>query len=207
MSKPLVAIVMGSDSDLEIMREAARMLEEFGVAYEVDIASAHRSPARTAEFARAAAGRGLRVIIAGAGGAPHPAGATAPRTPPPGSGRPVPPPRVRAQAVSEPCEPHHEQRCRRGAAAAAHARVLRLLRLAFVGPRTLAAGAAGAQVSRGAVRRARARRAARKLDGRAHRRRSEVSAPRRPAELRAPVWTGLAHAARRRVARVGPRRA
>src|SRR5258706_15028277 len=90
MSKPLVAIVMGSDSDLEIMREAARMLEEFGVAYEVDIASAHRSPARTAEFARAAAGRGLRVIIAGAGGAAHPAGVIPAETTLPGIGRPVP---------------------------------------------------------------------------------------------------------------------
>ena len=64
--KPLVAIVMGSDTDLEIMREAARVLDEFGVPYEIDITSAHRSPARTAEFARGAAASGLRVIIAGA---------------------------------------------------------------------------------------------------------------------------------------------
>src|SRR6266404_8585012 len=90
MSKPLVAIVMGSDSDLEIMREAARMLEEFGIAYEVDIASAHRSPARTAQFARAAAGRGLRVIVAGAGGAAHLAGVIAAETTLPVIGVPIP---------------------------------------------------------------------------------------------------------------------
>ena len=90
MSKPLVAIVMGSDSDLEIMREAARMLEEFGVAYEMDIASAHRSPARTAQFARAAAGRGLRVIVAGAGGAAHLAGVIAAETTLPVIGVPIP---------------------------------------------------------------------------------------------------------------------
>ena len=69
MSKALVSIVMGSDSDLEIMREAGKALEEFGIAYEIDVTSAHRSPERTADFARKAAGRGIRVIIAGAGGA------------------------------------------------------------------------------------------------------------------------------------------
>src|SRR5437899_2550499 len=70
MSKqPLVSIVMGSDSDLEIMREAGKALEEFGIAYEIDVTSAHRSPDRTADFARKAAGRGIRVIIAGGGGA------------------------------------------------------------------------------------------------------------------------------------------
>jgi 5-(carboxyamino)imidazole ribonucleotide mutase len=74
---PVVAIVMGSDSDLEIMREAGKALEEFGIAYEMDVTSAHRSPARTSEFARNAAGRGIRVIIAGAGGAAHLAGVIA----------------------------------------------------------------------------------------------------------------------------------
>ncbi len=64
MSKPLVSIVMGSDSDLEIMREAGKALEEFGIAYEIDVTSAHRSPDRTADFARKAAGRGIQVIIA-----------------------------------------------------------------------------------------------------------------------------------------------
>ena len=90
MSKPLVSIVMGSDSDLDVMREAARMLEEFGIAYEMDIASAHRSPARTARFAREAAGRGIRVIIAGAGGAAHLPGMVASATPLPVIGVPVP---------------------------------------------------------------------------------------------------------------------
>ena len=69
MSKPQVSIVMGSDSDLEIMRDAAKALDDFGIAYEIDVTSAHRSPERTAEFARKAADRGIRVIIAGAGGA------------------------------------------------------------------------------------------------------------------------------------------
>jgi hypothetical protein len=74
MSQALVAIVMGSDSDLEIMREAGKALDEFGIAYEMDVTSAHRSPDRTADFARKAAERGICVIIAGAGGAAHLAG-------------------------------------------------------------------------------------------------------------------------------------
>jgi 5-(carboxyamino)imidazole ribonucleotide mutase len=89
MSKPLVSIVMGSDSDLDIMREAAKALEDFGIAYEIDVTSAHRSPERTAEFARAAAGRGIRVIIAGAGGAAHLAGVIAAHTTLPVIGVPV----------------------------------------------------------------------------------------------------------------------
>src|SRR4051812_32748831 len=90
MSKALVSIVMGSDSDLEIMREAGRMLDEFGVAYEIDIASAHRSPARTSQFAREAAARGVRVIIAGAGGAAHLAGVIAAESTLPVIGVPIP---------------------------------------------------------------------------------------------------------------------
>ena len=91
MSKqPLVSIVMGSDSDLEVMREAAKALDEFGIAYEVDITSAHRSPARTSEFARQAAGRGIKVIIAGAGGAAHLAGVIAAETTLPVIGVPMP---------------------------------------------------------------------------------------------------------------------
>src|SRR5689334_7242306 len=78
--KTLVSIVMGSDSDLEIMREAAKALEEFGIGYEIDVTSAHRSPARTAEYASQAAERGIRVIIAGAGGAAHLAGVIAGHT-------------------------------------------------------------------------------------------------------------------------------
>ena len=91
MSKqPLVSIVMGSDSDLEVMREAARALDDFGIAYEMDITSAHRSPERTAQFARQAAGRGIKVIIAGAGGAAHLAGVIAAETTLPVIGVPMP---------------------------------------------------------------------------------------------------------------------
>jgi 5-(carboxyamino)imidazole ribonucleotide mutase len=88
--KPLVSIVMGSDSDLEIMREATKPLEEFGIAYEIDITSAHRSPHRTAEYAAKAADRGIRVIIAGAGGAAHLAGVIAAHTTLPVIGVPMP---------------------------------------------------------------------------------------------------------------------
>jgi phosphoribosylaminoimidazole carboxylase PurE protein len=90
MSKPLVSIVMGSDSDLEIMREAAKVLEELGILYEMDVTSAHRSPVRTADYARKAAGRGVRVIIAGAGGAAHLAGVIAAHTTLPVIGVPIP---------------------------------------------------------------------------------------------------------------------
>jgi phosphoribosylaminoimidazole carboxylase PurE protein len=90
MSKPVVSIVMGSDSDLEIMREAGKALEGFGIAYEIDVTSAHRSPDRTAEYARRAAGRGVRVIIAGAGGAAHLAGVIAAHTTLPVIGVPIP---------------------------------------------------------------------------------------------------------------------
>jgi 5-(carboxyamino)imidazole ribonucleotide mutase len=90
MSKPLVSIVMGSDSDLDVMREAAKALEEFGIAYEIDVTSAHRSPERTAEYARKAAARGIRVIIAGAGGAAHLAGVIAAHTTLPVIGVPIP---------------------------------------------------------------------------------------------------------------------
>ena len=90
MSKPLVSIVMGSDSDLEIMREAWKALDEFGIAYEIDVTSAHRSPDLTADYARKAAGRGIRVIIAGAGGAAHLAGVIAAHTILPVIGVPIP---------------------------------------------------------------------------------------------------------------------
>ena len=88
--KRVVSIVMGSDSDLEIMREAGKVLEEFGIGYEMDVTSAHRSPERTAEFARKAAERGIRVIIAGAGGAAHLAGVIAAHTILPVIGVPIP---------------------------------------------------------------------------------------------------------------------
>ena len=90
MAQPLVSIVMGSDSDLEIMRETAKALDEFGIAHEIDVTSAHRSPARTSEFARNAAGRGIKVIIAGAGGAAHLAGVIAAETTLPVIGVPIP---------------------------------------------------------------------------------------------------------------------
>src|SRR5436190_23346853 len=87
---PLVSIVMGSDSDLEIMREAGKTLEEFGIAYEIDVTSAHRAPRKTAEFARNAAARGIKVIIAGAGGAAHLAGVIAAESTLPVIGVPIP---------------------------------------------------------------------------------------------------------------------
>ena len=66
-----VGIIMGSDSDLPVMQEAAAILREFGVTYEMTIVSAHRTPARLYEYAQQARARGIRVIIAGAGGAAH----------------------------------------------------------------------------------------------------------------------------------------
>lgn len=80
---------MGSDSDLPIMREAAAVLEELGVALEVTVVSAHRTPERLFTFAREAAGRGVRVIIAGAGGAAHLPGMVASLTPLPVIGVPI----------------------------------------------------------------------------------------------------------------------
>jgi len=71
MRKPIVGIVMGSQSDLRVMKEAAEILEEFDIAHEVTIVSAHRTPLRMVDYATAARGRGIKVIIAGAGGAAH----------------------------------------------------------------------------------------------------------------------------------------
>jgi len=90
MMNPLVSIVMGSDSDLEIMREAGKALDEFDIPFEIDVTSAHRSPDRTADYARKAADRGIRVIIAGAGGAAHLAGVIAAHTTLPVIGVPIP---------------------------------------------------------------------------------------------------------------------
>ena len=78
--KPLVGIVMGSDTDLPTMTETARMLKRFGVPFEIEITSAHRSPVRTSEYARTAIERGLKVIIVGAGGASLLAGVIAAET-------------------------------------------------------------------------------------------------------------------------------
>ncbi len=69
--RPIVAVVMGSDSDWTVMKDAAAALAEFGVAHEVEVVSAHRTPEKMISFGRDAAGRGIRVIIAGAGGAAH----------------------------------------------------------------------------------------------------------------------------------------
>src|SRR3989344_9184893 len=69
--QPIVRVIMGSDSDLKVMKPAADILEEFGVHHEVRIKSAHRTPERMAEYGRTAVSRGLRVIIAGAGGSAH----------------------------------------------------------------------------------------------------------------------------------------
>jgi phosphoribosylaminoimidazole carboxylase PurE protein len=89
MEKPLVGIVMGSASDRPIMEEAGGILERFGIPYEMTVASAHRSPERAKEYARTAHERGLKVIIAGAGGAAHLAGSIAAETVLPVIGIPI----------------------------------------------------------------------------------------------------------------------
>jgi 5-(carboxyamino)imidazole ribonucleotide mutase len=86
---PRVGIIMGSDSDLPVMQEAAAILTDFGVPYEMTIVSAHRTPRRLYEYAESAADRGLQVIIAGAGGAAHLPGMAAAMTPLPVIGVPV----------------------------------------------------------------------------------------------------------------------
>lgn len=80
MSNPVVGIIMGSDSDLDVMGQAAKVLEEFGVAHEVKVVSAHRTPEEMSAYAASAASRGLQVIIAGAGGSAHLPGMTASET-------------------------------------------------------------------------------------------------------------------------------
>jgi len=87
---PLVSIIMGSDSDLDVMREAATVCEEFGVPYEIKIVSAHRTPNDMAEFGATAHTRGIKVIIAGAGGAAHLPGMIASHSPLPVIGVPIP---------------------------------------------------------------------------------------------------------------------
>jgi 5-(carboxyamino)imidazole ribonucleotide mutase len=89
MSGSLVGVIMGSDSDLPVMQQAADMLTELGVEYEMTIVSAHRTPQRMFEYARTAEERGLQVIIAGAGGAAHLPGMVAAITPLPVIGVPV----------------------------------------------------------------------------------------------------------------------
>ena len=87
---PVVGVVMGSDSDWPVMGAAAEVLDEFGVAYEADVVSAHRMPHEMIAYGEQAAGRGLKVIIAGAGGAAHLPGMLAAVTPLPVIGVPVP---------------------------------------------------------------------------------------------------------------------
>jgi 5-(carboxyamino)imidazole ribonucleotide mutase len=88
--KPLVGVVMGSKSDWSVMRHAAEILEQFGVAHECRVVSAHRMPLEMGKYGQAAKGRGLRVIIAGAGGAAHLPGMLAAHTTVPVLGVPVP---------------------------------------------------------------------------------------------------------------------
>ncbi|MFD4574135.1 5-(carboxyamino)imidazole ribonucleotide mutase [Streptomyces sp. NPDC058417] len=90
MSSPIVGIVMGSDSDWPVMEAAAKALDEFEIAYEVDVVSAHRMPREMVAYGEQAADRGLKVIVAGAGGAAHLPGMLASVTPLPVIGVPVP---------------------------------------------------------------------------------------------------------------------
>jgi len=87
--RPIVGVIMGSDSDLPVMQEAAKVLEEFEIPYEITIVSAHRTPDRMYDYASTAKKRGLKVIIAGAGGAAHLPGMTAAITSLPVIGVPV----------------------------------------------------------------------------------------------------------------------
>ena len=88
-NKPQVLIIMGSESDYEVMKESARVLEEFKVAFEITVASAHRSPERSTQLAQEAKARGIQVIIAGAGHAAHLAGVLAADTTLPVLGVPI----------------------------------------------------------------------------------------------------------------------
>lgn len=87
---PLVGVIMGSDSDFSVMSDAVQVLREFGIAHEVEVVSAHRTPEKMVNYARGAAARGLKVIIAGAGGAAHLPGMVASMTTLPVIGVPVP---------------------------------------------------------------------------------------------------------------------
>ena len=89
MTKPIVGILMGSDSDLPVMQEAAAMLQEFGIEYEMTVASAHRTPKKVIEYCVSAERRGIKVIIAGAGWAAHLAGVIASQTTLPVIGVPI----------------------------------------------------------------------------------------------------------------------
>lgn len=88
-SKPVIGIIMGSDSDLPTMQEAAKVCDEFGVSYEIKITSAHRTPNYMAKYAESAHKRGIKIIIAGAGGAAHLPGMAASHSPLPVIGVPI----------------------------------------------------------------------------------------------------------------------
>jgi 5-(carboxyamino)imidazole ribonucleotide mutase len=90
MEKPVVGVVMGSQSDWDVMQHAAKVLKDFGVAFEAKVVSAHRTPDAMFEYAESARGRGLRCIVAGAGGAAHLPGMIASKTTLPVLGVPVP---------------------------------------------------------------------------------------------------------------------
>ena len=102
MAEPVVGVVMGSDSDWETMQHAARRLEEFGVPFETRVVSAHRTPDLLFRYAEEAAGRGLRCIIAGAGGAAHLPGMLAAKTTLPCSASRCPPSTCRDSTRSSP---------------------------------------------------------------------------------------------------------
>lgn len=87
---PLVGVIMGSDSDWRVMSDASQALSDFGIPHEVEVVSAHRTPDKLMSYAREARGRGIRVILAGAGGAAHLPGMVASMTPLPVVGVPVP---------------------------------------------------------------------------------------------------------------------
>lgn len=89
MSQPAIAIIMGSDSDMHIMKDAVEVIESFGVPFHIEVVSAHRTPQRMMEFAEKAADKGFKVIIAGAGGAAHLPGMVASATTLPVIGVPV----------------------------------------------------------------------------------------------------------------------
>ena len=89
MGKPLVSILMGSDSDLSVMEEASKVLEKFGIGHEVVVSSAHRSPERTRKYVVGASKRGIKILIAGAGAAAHLAGVVAAETTLPVIGVPI----------------------------------------------------------------------------------------------------------------------
>ena len=89
MSKPLVGILMGSDSDLPVMDEASKILDKFGIGHEVIVSSAHRSPERTRKYVVGASKRGIKILVAGAGAAAHLAGVVAAETTLPVIGVPI----------------------------------------------------------------------------------------------------------------------